>query len=352
MHLSSGRYEVSLGATAVLRIIRMAPIQQKLALIFGFWLNSTLGLKGDNVPIVALAYTRDSQSLISNGHRQIAVRSPQTGNVILTHPCDQSKITCLVFNSNSSVLAIGGGQPNETGILRVWRWPQAKELARLNAHKDLVQSVAFEDSGKIIATASADHSIKLWNCENLENPKLLQTLTGHSAPVLAMAFMHQTGQIISAGVDRSIKVWSITDGSIVRSLNYHTEAVHALVMKPFLAESPELQPLCVTTGADRTIRVWQPGIGRMVRIIRGLPTPGLGLAMSKSGDRIFVVDCSGTLRIYDGSSDQLIGDNQLHQDWIYSIAISPDGRSIATGDASGQLKITAVSDLSSEPRSK
>jgi WD40 repeat protein len=60
-----------------------------------------------------------------------------------------------------------------------------KGVQTLKGHSELVRAVAISPDGHILASSSADKTIKLWN---LETGKLLYTLEGHSSLVISVAF--------------------------------------------------------------------------------------------------------------------------------------------------------------------
>jgi len=59
-----------------------------------------------------------------------------------------------------------------------------RERNRLEGHIDKVYDVSFDSSGSLIATASADKTVKLWNLQG----ELLQTFTGHTDRVYSVSF--------------------------------------------------------------------------------------------------------------------------------------------------------------------
>src|SRR5947207_10209981 len=58
-------------------------------------------------------------------------------------------------------------------------------LLTLEGHSFLVNAVAFSPDGKLVASASADHTVRLWDSATGAS---LQTLEGHSGSVRAVAF--------------------------------------------------------------------------------------------------------------------------------------------------------------------
>ena len=57
---------------------------------------------------------------------------------------------------------------------------------------------------QIIASGSADKTIKLWH---LETGELLATFTGHNNIVTALAFTASGEMLVSGSLDKTIKIW-------------------------------------------------------------------------------------------------------------------------------------------------
>ena len=77
----------------------------------------------------------------------------------------------------------------------------------------------------------------------------------------------------------------------------------------------------------------------MVRIVRKHDGPVLALAWSPDGRHLFSAGQEGLIRRINGDSDVL--EQQWHSgpDWIYALAVSPDGSTLAAGDWSGTVRL-------------
>jgi WD40 repeat protein len=297
------------------------------------WLGSDHLLEA--VPVTALAFSPDGSALASTGDRAIEVRSPRDATVQRRIECPLSRITTLAFSPDGHWLAAGGGEPGLRGEAVLLSWPDGVLRHRFGNHEDVVVSVAFDTAGKRLATASADHSAKVWSLAGGVAPAETFTLAGHSAAVLAVAFSPDNSDAVTASADRSLKVWSVADGKLQRSLGHHTEAVHALAFRPAV-EGPAT---CASAGDDRTVRLWQPEIGRMVRIVRSHDGPVLALAWSPDGRHLFSAGQEGIIRRINGDSDAIEQQWRSGTDWIYALAVSPDGSTLAAGDWAGSVKL-------------
>ena len=293
----------------------------------------------DAVPITALAFAPDGSALVSNGDRCLDLRSSIDGATQSLVACDLPKIASIAFAPGGKMLAVGGGEPGVRGEVRLLSWPSGKLLQRLTNHTDVVTQVAFDSAGSRLGVASADHTAGVWHLTEKSEPDIAFTLTGHAGPVLALAFSPSGQSLVTAGADRSLKVWSSGDGRLLRSFSHHTEAIHTLAFRPGASAAEAAPVTCATGGDDRTVRLWQPEIGRMVRIVRRHEGPVFALAWSTDATALFSAGKEGIIRRIDATSDTIKNQWQAHDDWIYSLAASPDGTTLASGDWSGRVRI-------------
>lgn len=290
-------------------------------------------------PVVALAFSPDGSTLISNGDRSLDLRSPKDAALQHHIACDLPKITSLAFAPHGKLLAAGGGDPGVNGEVLLYAWPEGKLLQRFGDHKDLVTGLDFDSGGTRLGVASSDGQASLWSCDAETGPRPLLTLTAHAGPLLAIAFSSSGEILVTAGADRSLKVWDAQDGALRRSFDHHTQAIHTLAFQP-APDADDPGPLvCATAGDDRTVRLWQPETGRMLRIVRRHEGPVFALAWAAGGASLFSAGQEGVIRRIDGASDLIQAQWQAHDDWIYALALSPDGTTLASGDWSGRVRL-------------
>ena len=80
----------------------------------------------------------------------------------------------------------------------------------------------------------------------------------------------------------------------------------------------------------------------MVRIVRGHEGPAFALGYARGGTVLVSAGAEGVVRMIDADSDQVISQWKAHDDWIYALATSPDGKRVATGDWSGRVMLWDV----------
>ncbi len=83
---------------------------------------------------------------------------------------------------------------------------QHRIIRTLTGHSNKVTSVAFSPDGRILASGSDDHTIKLWD---LQTGLQIVTLCGHESYVQSVAFSPDGKTLVSGGYDNTVKVWQV-----------------------------------------------------------------------------------------------------------------------------------------------
>ncbi len=149
----------------------------------------------------------------------------------------------LAYSPDGRFLAATGEDETQIDI-RDARTRQRR--ARLTGHAGSVYSVSFSGDGRLLASASTDRTVRVWD---VSAAKCIAVLTGHSDKVYAAVFHPEGKRLATGGRDGSIWLWDLASGQEVARLKRHTNYVFSL------AFSPDGTTLASGSG-DGTVRIW------------------------------------------------------------------------------------------------
>src|SRR5262249_681696 len=105
--------------------------------------------------------------------------------------------------------------------IKLWDLATGREILALRGHLDNILSLAFSPDSTQLASASADHTVHVWDATPLggeTGPELL-TLRGHGGAVISVAF-HPTDarRLASGSADGTVYVWDTLSGHAIHTL--------------------------------------------------------------------------------------------------------------------------------------
>jgi cytochrome c len=206
------------------------------------------------------------------------------------------------------------------------RWSLERDIAEqvLRFHEGAVNAVAMLPDGRI-ATAGADARIAIWR-PGAQQPQAV--FEGHTAPIVSLAVSPDGAALASAAWDQTARLWPLGGGAS-RVFEGHAQNVNAVA---FMPDGHAL----VTAGYDATLRVW-PLTDGTAPIVRTLPSP-LNAAVVAPDGEIITAGADGTV-YFLSATGELRGSVHASETPNIALAVSPDGRTIATASTRGSVAI-------------
>ena len=123
-----------------------------------------------------------------------------------------------------------------------------KPVCRMHGHQQIVNHCSFSPDGRLIASASFDNSVRVW--DGLTG-KFIVRLIGHVENVYQICWSADSRMIASASKDSTVKLWNLKNNKLIIDLPGHADQVFALDW------SPNGEYLC-SGGKDTILRIWAP----------------------------------------------------------------------------------------------
>jgi len=98
---------------------------------------------------------------------------------------------------------------------------------KIDAHGTYITSVRISPDCKHMATASADHTVKIFDMKVFRH---VQTLKGHEDWVWDAQWSSDSSMLVTCSSDNTAKLWSAATGEIMREYAEHTKTVSAIIL--------------------------------------------------------------------------------------------------------------------------
>jgi len=217
---------------------------------------------------------------------------------------------------------------SEDRTIKLWDAATGKELRTLTGHTDTVHSVSFSPDDKTIASGSWDNTIKLWDTATGKELRTLKSEAG----IDSVSFSPDGKTIVSGGEDKTVKLWNVATGKVLRSLKRHKDTVNAVRFSPD-------GKMIASGSSDNTIKLWNAATGEELRTFKGHEAAINTLNFSPNGKTIASGSTDKAIRLWNVASGEGLRTFKGHQGSVYSIRFSPDGKTIASGSEDKTIKL-------------
>jgi eukaryotic-like serine/threonine-protein kinase len=200
-------------------------------------------------------------------------------------------------------------------------------------HSQRVNAVAWSPDGRLLASASNDKTVQIWD---ILTERSIFTSHEHTQQVNVVRWSPDGTRIASGSADKTVQIWDRLKTRSKITYRRHGSSIADL------AWSPDGHALASCSG-EGAVHVWDASTGEDIILYWGHGTAVYALAWSPDGQHIASVSEDQIIQIWSTATAKLLLTYTGHCDrqwaWVQTVAWSPDGESLASGDINGIIRV-------------
>lgn len=249
---------------------------------------------------------------------------PGMSSTALRFPGHTSRVNAVARSADGKLLATA----SEDSSVRVWDSLSGKTVRHFTGLLARATAVSIRPDSKQIAVGTEDGSIRLWDLSVTDEHRAFMDA---KSSLWTGAIRADGAKFATGGADRLVRIYDIATGTIEHTLEGHTAAITGVVFLP--------GDRIASSAGDKLIKIWDTKTGKLIRNLEGHTSAVLTLAISNG-----LLISGGIDKTVKG---WMIETGQPVWTWtgrsaVATIAVRNGGKQIAVGTADGWLTMLAI----------
>jgi hypothetical protein len=226
------------------------------------------------------------------------------------------------FSPNGRLVATASAD----GTARVWRAVDGTQVVTLKAGRPL-RDASFSPDGSLLATAGEDGYVRVWNWRE---KRQISDLVGSGSQMNRVSFSPRGDLILAASDDGTARVWEWPGGRPVAALDGEHGNMHSAAFN-------RDGTLVVTASDDGRARVWDMTGRRVIALLvvgRDSDVDVVDAEFSPDGRFVVTASDDGRTIVWDWGAQRQVAVLPGHSYWLQSAEFSPNSALVVTGGGS------------------
>jgi WD40 repeat protein len=270
-------------------------------------------------------------------------------------------ISDVQLSRDGKTLVVAAGETGLSGEVTLWNTADWSRAQTITGHRDTLYAVALSPDGNVVAAASYDREIRIWNVRRTQEAEGLQplgvgesarlTLAGHNDAVYGIAF-HPNGKLLaSASGDRTVKLWDLASGQRLDTFAQPSKEQYSVAISPngkYVAAG----------GVDMRVRIWEitqngkEGTNPLLYARFAHEGPILKVVFSPDGRLLVSASEDRRIKVWETQTFTQVALLERQPDWPAAVAFSPDNRTLFGGRMNGDVVTYPVNPNWADSRSE
>ncbi len=280
-----------------------------------------------NSGVTSVAFSPDGKLLAAGTKDAVQLIDVEAKAIAREVATKSGQVRAVAFSADGAVLVTGSYQN-----VSVWKVATSELVKSFKGHRGYVTGVAFSPDGSRLATACEDEVARVWKLDGDEAPLLFKA---HQLPVTGVAWSPDGKLLATSAGDETrptksgeVKVWDAATGEVQQSFELHTKGATGVA---FSVDGKHL----ASSGIDEHVNIYDLAAKKPLGFYAGHSRPTNAIlfhpdeetAISVSGGRAVG---KNELKVWEFATGDELATAEAHAGRIAAIALSKDGRTLAT----------------------